>query len=159
MSAEKLDPKKIILSFKGMADETLLSFLLRQIESSGSVPAKLKTRICLLTVELINNVITHHSDSPYCVFLIKKMKSSIELYCGNFSTEKKINFIRERIEQAKKVKNLSDFYYGLLKNTRPGISRKLGLVRMYKNCDGRMYIKTQRSDNKTFITLQLKISL
>ncbi|MBC7864118.1 MAG: hypothetical protein IAF38_14170 [Bacteroidia bacterium] len=158
MSKKIKSDKDLILDFSGVADEKLLSFLLGKIENSRKIPRKLKTKICLLTVELIHNNIGHSKDSAHCIYKLEKTEDGFEITSGNYTTKKNLDFVKQRLLKAKKEKDITAFYYSLLKNTRPGISRKLGLVRIYKSCNGNIKVSSQVIEKKIFIKFHLKLN-
>jgi hypothetical protein len=149
--------KDVILDFSGTADEKLLSSLLEKIESSRKIPRKLKTKICLLTVEMVHNNIGHSKGSSQCVYSLEKTATGFEIVSGNFTTKKNLDFVKQRLVRASKEKDITAFYYSLLKNTRPGVSRKLGLVRIYKGCNGNIKVSSKTIEKKTFIKFHLKL--
>lgn len=153
----KTKPQNIVVSFVGAADEALLNFILRKIEQSSLVGRKTKSRLCISAIELINNVITHGNRSSFCVFHIEKSGRSFDVVCGNFITEKKFEYIRQRIKETSRQKDLENFYYGLLRNSKPGTSGKLGLVRMFKISEGNFEVKKEKFNGKTFGKISLKI--
>lgn len=147
--------KTLILSFSGLADETLLSFLLKKIEASAEIDERIKSKVCLITVELINNVITHHHQRPFCSYALYRKGKEIILRCENYARSAQVAFVKKRLEQIRKEKNKEEFYFSLLNNTQPGVSRKLGLVRVFRKCGGKITVSAGAHTKKITITLKI----
>jgi hypothetical protein len=145
---------KVIYSFAGLVDDSLLPFLLEKIESSRDVRKGLKRKICLVTLELINNVIEHHYREPFCRFRLAKKNEEIILRCENNAKAGDVRFVQKRIENIKSKKDKEAFYFSLLNDTRPGVSGMLGLVRIYRNSSGRMRVSGDPASKKLIITLK-----
>jgi hypothetical protein len=146
--------KKIIVSYSGEADENLLIFLLKKVENSPAVPKKIKKNVCLATLELINNIIEHHSKSAECKYELSQSPLEIILKTENFSRPTSVNFVQRRIDLIRAQKSTEEFYFSLLHNTKPGVSRMLGLVRIFRKCEGKINVGTDKSGKKIVFTLK-----
>jgi len=153
----KTKHEKIIVSFAGPADEALLNFIIKKIENSNLASRKTKPKLCITAIELINNVITHGYRSAFCIFNLEKSGRGFEMTCGNFFSDKNVTYIKSRIKETAKQKDLETFYYSLLRNSKPGTSGKLGIVRMYKISEGNFDITKEKLNGKTFGKISLKI--
>lgn len=143
--------------FEGDIDELVLVFILKKLSQTQSCPKQIKSSLKIILIEIITNIISHHSFSNHGIISIKGFKGYCLIEAGNFANKENIEVIKANIDEVKKVKNIKDHYKNLLKSVSYEKSVNLGLIEIYNRSKGNLKLETQEILGKSFITFKIKI--
>lgn len=153
--AETLD--KII--FEGEITDSTIADLIKQIDIISSLSKKLKSKLKIVIIELCTNIVSHHSGSAEAFIRIEPGEEACHLEVTNYVNQNDLEIIEKIIQKLQVEKDLDEYYFSrLAANTNSNLSAKLGLIRVYKMCEGNFQIHKELVASKVRLTLKLNMN-
>lgn len=156
--AKKENKKRFLLFFEGNIDEITLVYFIRKISESKEVPAKTRSSLKFILIEMIANMISHSVGDPYGIISVMNENGKYRVITKNYTNESNFKSILSNLEVIKKIKNVKNFYDEQLKSVSYDKSVNLGLIEIYNRCKGKIKIESELEGKKLFVTFNILLN-
>jgi hypothetical protein len=145
--------------FEGEVTDSVIADLIKQIEKHTGLSKKLKNKLKIVIIELGTNIVSHHSGTADALVTIEPDTKGCRLEVVNYINQNDLEIIEKIIEKLHVQEDLDDYYFSRLgTNIDTNISAKLGLIRVYKICEGNFQVHKELISSKVKLTLKLSIN-
>ncbi len=141
--------KDVILKYEGLANDLLLISIINQLNSYEKYEMmSTKNKLVQITIELINNMISHSDSSENCKFEIYKENSKFIIETQNYYEGKKFKIAKAKFDDVYNSGSIDILIHDTLKKSLPNKSSHLGIIKIYEKTRGNFKIGTNIIDNK-----------
>jgi hypothetical protein len=140
---------------EGNLDEATISYFLKHLDNFNT-SKKVKHKMKVVLIELVSNIIIH-SDTRYGSVSIMHRNSDFVVNASNFTGMEKVNKTIALVNEIREKKDPREHYLNMLSGVTYESQVSLGLIEIFRLCDGNINITGSRIGTKVAINFELKI--
>lgn len=145
--------------FEGEVTDEVIAKLLREIDCSTGISKKLKGNLKVVVIELCTNIVSHHSGTTHSTVKIHPDETGCGVEVSSFVNLNDFEIIQKIIEQLRAEENIEEYYFKrMANNPDSNLSAQLGLIRVYKICEGQMQLESELVASKYRLIFKLRIN-
>ena len=143
--------------FEGELSEAEIARLLVKLDQWTDNIFRNKTRIKLAIIELCSNVISHHSGTEYgSVSIIPEDRKCI-VEVKSYASSNDLEIIKNVLKEIRASSDLKNHYFKKLEHVGSR-SANLGILRVYRICEGNLVLESEIVASKVLLTFKLIIN-
>jgi hypothetical protein len=139
--------KEVIIEYTGEANDRLLSSIVERLSSEKlALSTDMRRRLVNVTIEVVNNIISHSANKKVISFLITKQNNEVEMIATNLSSENNFESARLRLKNLTECEDLKELTDKSISDSASKGSAHLGIIKIYKNTRGNLQITKTEMD-------------
>jgi hypothetical protein len=139
--------RKVVIEYTGEANDRLLSSIVDRLSTDElMISTELRRRLINVTIELINNIISHSTNKKIISFEVTKEGDDVQIIALNLSSTDNFDSACMRLRSvmdSEDLKGLTD--RSILDSDGDGAAH-LGIIKIYKNTRGNLAITKMEKD-------------
>jgi hypothetical protein len=143
--------------FEGELSETEIVVLLNKLDSWPEGLFKNKAAIKFAIIELCSNVISHHSGTEYSWVSIVPEEGQCLVEVKSYASINDLEILNTILNEIRTSPDLKALYFNKLEQVG-NKSANLGILRVFRICDGNLILESEIVASKILLTFKLKIN-
>jgi hypothetical protein len=140
---------------EGNLDQDTISYFLKHLDNY-SAARNIKHKLKIILIELISNILVH-SDTPYGSISIEHSNGDFVIKAINYTGAEKAERAILLVEEIRMKSDLRGHYLNLLSKVTPDNQVSLGLIEIFRLCEGRINISSSVMNNREAISFEIRL--